>query len=182
MEELLNSDIVDTTLTEEITTNINELEDLRDIRLKGSFIRSRIKDHVLGEKPNKYFLNLENSNFIFKNIKELLLVNGENVTKPDEILEEMRIFYQSLYSYKSIKDLDNSKLSEFPNEFNTLNETEDERLSLDSEISEKELKCQVFGSGSNKSPGPDRYTNKFYKAFGTKIKNLSLELDEAFLS
>ena len=128
----------------------------------------------MGEKPNKYFLNLENSNFIFKNIKELLLVNGENVTKPDEVLEEMRIFYQSLYSYKPIKDLDNSKLSEFPNEFNTLNETEDERLSLDSEISEKELKCQVFGSGSNKSPGPDGYTNEIYKAFGAKIKKIFL--------
>ena len=86
----------------------------------------------------------------------------------------MHIFYQSLYSFKPIKDLDSSKLFEFSKEFNTLNETE--KTSLDSEISEEELRCQVFGSGTNKSPGPDGYTNEFYKAFWAKIKILLLNV------
>ena len=54
-----------------------ELEDLRYVKLKGSFVRSRIKEYIEGEKPNKNFLNLENYNFISKNIKELLLDDGK---------------------------------------------------------------------------------------------------------
>ena len=73
LNDLFNLDISDTKLGKNIQEKIFELETLREIRLKGSFIRSRMKDCNLGEKPNKYFLNLENYNFVSKNIKELLL-------------------------------------------------------------------------------------------------------------
>ena len=138
-----------------------ELETLRDIKLQGSFVRFRVKDYNLGEKPNKHFLNLENFSFVSKNIKELLLDDGTNLTKPTEILEEMRILYQSLYSSKPIRLLEESNLSEFPEHFNVLDENES--AALDTDITEDELKTQVFKSGLNKSPGPDDFTNEFYR-------------------
>ena len=95
LDEVFTLDISDKMLKTELNQNKGELEELRDIRLKGSFIRSQIKDYNLNEKPNKYFLNLENLNFISKNIKELQLDNGTNITNPKDILEEMRRFYQS---------------------------------------------------------------------------------------
>ena len=52
-----------------------ELEELRDIKLKGFFIRSRSQMFAQEEKPNIFFLNLENSNYISKNIKELIKSN-----------------------------------------------------------------------------------------------------------
>ena len=77
-----------------------ELEELRDIKLKGSFVRSRSQMFVQDEKPNKIFLNLENNNFISKNIKELIITDNNKINNPDEILEEMRKFYKNLYSWK----------------------------------------------------------------------------------
>ena len=97
-----------------------------------------------------------------------------NITKPDAILEEMRRFYQSLYDFKPVKNIEDSDLAEFPQNFSKLNENE--KSALDKEISEEELKRQIFNSASNKSPGPDGYTNKFYKALWNTLKVLLLRL------
>ena len=121
---------------------------------------------------------MENYNFVSKSIKELKMDDGNTITKPEEILEEMRRFYQSLYSEKKIKNLSDSKFSEFPKKFNTLYEVE--KVSLDSDITVEELKKHVFNSGANKSPGPDGYTNEFYKTLWTKIKILLLSLMQYF--
>ena len=141
-------------------------------------MRSRVKDYNLGEKPNKHFLNLENYNFVYKNIKELLLDDGTNLSKPSDILEEMRRFYQSLYNSKQVKPLDESNISGFSHNFNVL--SENESAALDAEITEGELKTQIFKSGLNKSPGPDGFTNEFYRILWFKIKTLLLNLMRHF--
>ena len=151
---------------------------MRDIKLQGSFVRSRVKDYNLGEKPNKHFLNLENFNFVSKNIKELLLDDDTSLKKKPEIFEEMRRFYQSLYSSKPIRLLEESNLSRFPDHLNILDENES--AALDLEISEEELKPQVFKSGLNKSPGPDGFTNEFYRVLWSKLKILLLNLMQYF--
>ena len=48
------------------------------------------------EKPNKLFLNLENNNYISKNIKELTNSNNKTITDPSKILEEIRVFYEDI--------------------------------------------------------------------------------------
>ena len=178
LDELFILDMSAHILENNLNEKKRELETLRDIKLKGAFIRSRIKDFNLGEKPNKHFLNLENYNFISKNIKELLLDDNTKIYKPPDILEEMRRFYQSLYSSKQIKPLEESNLSEFPRHFNILNENE--KSALDADITECELKTQVFKSGLNKSPGPDGFTNEFRRTFWFKIKFLLLNLMQGF--
>ena len=178
LDELFILDMTDITLENNLNEKKRELEILRDIKLKGAFVRSRVKEYNLGEKPNKHFLNLENYNFVSKNIKELLLDDDKKLFKPTDILEEMRRFYQSLYSSKEIKPLDESNLAGFPKHFNTLNEHE--KAALDADITECELKTQVFKSGLNKSPGPDGFTNEFYRILWYKIKTLLLELMQHF--
>ena len=178
LDELFILDMTDSILEKNLNEKKRELETLRDIKLKGSFVRSRVKDYNLGEKPNKHFLNLENYNFVSKNIKELLLDDGTNLSKPPDILEEMRRFYQSLYNSKQVKPLDESNLSGFSSHFNIL--SDDERVALDAEITEGELKTQVFKSGLNKSPGPDGFTNEFYRVLWSKIKTLLLNLMRHF--
>ena len=178
LDDLFTLDVSDQIIEESLKKKTAELETLREIRLKGSFIRSRIKESTLEEKPNKYFLNLENYNYVSKNIKELELDDGRKITDPKQILEEMRKFYQALYDFKDIKNIEDSELSEFPAKFNKLNDNE--KLALDDEITEDELKKQVFNSASNKSPGPDGYTNEFYKIFWIKIKTLLLTLMNFF--
>ena len=178
LEELYFLDISDEVLKGNLEGKKKELEELRDIKLKGSFIRSRLKDYVQGEKPSKHFLNLENHNFISKNIKELELDDGTKISTPKDILEEMRRFYQSLYNFKAIKPIEDSKLAEFPKYLKKLNDTE--FFLLDNEISEEELRAIVFGSGSNKSPGLDGYTNEFYKRFWSLLCVFLLSLMNFF--
>ena len=55
----------------------NELEKIRNQKLRGSYIRSRAKWIEEGEKPSKYFCNLESQNFINKQISKLELENGQ---------------------------------------------------------------------------------------------------------
>ena len=178
LEELHILDINDEELKVNLERKKQELEELRDIKLKGSFIRSRLKDYVQGEKPSKHFLNLENYNFISKNIKELELDDGTTIVTPRDILEEMRRFYQSLYNFKYIIPIEDSKLADFPKHFRKLSQKE--KFSLDDEISEEELRAVVLGSGSNKSPGPDGYSNEFYKRFWSLLHILLLNLMNFF--
>ena len=55
LDELFILDLSDNILENNLNEKQRELETLRDIKLKGAFIRSRIKDFNLGEKPNKHF-------------------------------------------------------------------------------------------------------------------------------
>ena len=60
---------------EEMTQLINlnsELIEIRKEDLKGAYIRSRADWLELGEKPSRYFLNLENRNRVNKSISEIL--------------------------------------------------------------------------------------------------------------
>ena len=76
----------------------NKLQEIREMNLKGALIRARVQILNLSENPTKFFLNLENDNFISKNIRELKLNDGSKVNKPDEILEEMWVFYSKLFN------------------------------------------------------------------------------------
>ena len=50
-----------------------ELEKLRDYKIKGHLVRSRLKWLDEGEKPTNFFCNLEKQNFTEKTIKKLRL-------------------------------------------------------------------------------------------------------------
>lgn len=72
------------------------LETVRNEKLKGSIIRSRVQWIEEGEKPNKYFLNLENHNFENKTISRLIDKSGNEITNQKEILNEVKSFYAKL--------------------------------------------------------------------------------------
>ena len=49
-------------------------------------LRSRCRYEDMGEKPSKYFLNLESRNFTSKVISKLANENGEEYTETQDIL------------------------------------------------------------------------------------------------
>ena len=124
LNHLFILDMNDKQLEQEIKIKNNELEELRDIKLKGAFIRSRSQMFSQEEKPNKLFLNLENNNFISKNIKELIKPNNVKITEPKDILEEMRLFYEDLYSYKRIINSDDTIFHTYRDNLPKLNDEE----------------------------------------------------------
>ena len=74
-----------------------ELERLRKVKMKGQSVRARLQWLQKGEKPSKYFCNLENKNYIEKTIRKLKLSNGSIVIKQEKVLDHIRSFYNNLF-------------------------------------------------------------------------------------
>ena len=90
------------------------------------------------EKPTKFFLNLENKNFISKNIRELKLINGNKINKPEEILKEMWEFYTNLYDKQEALRIEETSFKGIEDKFSKLNDTE--KKDLEAKITTEEIK------------------------------------------
>ena len=152
----------------------DDLEEIREHKLKGALIRARWQQLTEGEKPSKFFLNLENRNFVSKHIRELKGENNTKISEPNKILKEMGKFYEHLYTKKETTDINTTNYAHIEKKLTKINK--DERVSLEKDISLEDLKYIVFKSKNNKSPGPDGYSNEFYKTFWDQIKILLLKL------
>ena len=53
--------------------------------------------NLAGEKPTKYFCNLETRNFLNKTIKKVELEENRTIHNQSEILQQIKIFYKSVY-------------------------------------------------------------------------------------
>ena len=160
--------------------NIEKLEKLRELNtdlieirkeeLKGALIRSRAEWLDLGEKPSKFFLNLENRNKVNKMINEIKLDDNTILRKQSDILCELKNFYEKLYSRKIIFEEDGNNIDLSPKQI-----TEDEKLSLENPITKQELDIALKTLKNNKSPGPDGYSPEFYIYFWPELGYLFLE-------
>ena len=90
----------------------DELKEIRESRLMGSLVSARADFPHHNEKPTDFFLNLENVNFVSKNIRELKTDKNTFVHQQDETLKEMHKFYQNLYNGKEVLDSDDSRFCE----------------------------------------------------------------------
>ena len=77
-----------------------DLERIRSKKLEGQMVRSRIQWLQEGEKPSKYFCNLESRNYVEKTIKKVTLNNGTVITDQTEILTEIQQYYSKLFANK----------------------------------------------------------------------------------
>ena len=85
ISQLENSDVKDLTLIDE---HKQELQKIRQDKLKGSMIRSKVNWLESGEKPSKYFLNLEKRNFTNKIVPKVQKENGDLVTSQPQFIQK----------------------------------------------------------------------------------------------
>ena len=85
IETLEASEQLQSSNTELLHDKRQELMALRKVKLKGNSVRSRQQWLQEGEKPSKFFCNLENKNFIEKTIKKVHLNDGSIVTDQKDI-------------------------------------------------------------------------------------------------
>ena len=131
-------------------------------------IRSRAQLSQNWEKPSKYFLNLEKRNYINKSIPSLT-VEGKKVTDSESILKEQHRFYSDLYLSKGVKEL---FTGEFPQYLDNMQQLSDNsKKKLDSPFTLEELETFVLNSKLNKAPGPDGFSNEFFKIFMDELKH-----------
>ena len=132
-------------------------------RAKGSIVRSKTRWIEQGEKPTKYFFNLEKRNYNHKTIKELKHPDGKSVTKEEEILEEIEIFYKELYT--SITSVENSQFTSFTENLELPRLEDSVSSELEGDITLKECKDILSTFSRGKSPGEDGFTWEFYNCF-----------------
>ncbi len=140
----------------------------------GIFIRSNVRWHEEGERPTKYFYDLEKRNYNKKTIQKLKSETGGIITEKGEILEKLENFYINLYNTK--RDAGGQNLNEdkyFHNEGPKL--TEEQKDSTDLLISEEELFSALQHTSNNKTPGSDGFPAEFYKVFWQDIKKYLVE-------
>ena len=162
LHELIADNINDETMSE-IASIENELRSIENETMAGSIMRSKIIWAEQNEKNSAYFLNLEKRNYVNKHITQLN-INGTIIKKPQEILEQEKIFYENLYkektSYNS-SSVDNL-LQSLP--IPTINEEQKQFCEL--KISPKECAEALKTFKNNKSPGIDGIPADFYKFSG----------------
>ena len=132
-----------------------ELEGIRELKMQGHVVRSRVNWLHEGEKASKYFCALEKRNFTEKTIRKLKLNNGDFTTNQKIILNSIREFYSNLFRDRKNnlkgEDLNTQLGSIFQNkdQFSKVNTSFGGLLTV-TEVSEalKNLK-------NNKTPGID---------------------------
>ena len=158
-----NSDVIQN-LRSRLKEANSELEQIREKKIKGSFMRSKALWIEQGEKPTKYFCNLEKRNFVNKQMSRIEKVDGTQVTEQDEIMIEVRAFYENLYKAKE-NESESTINDNLPIRKLSMNESK----TLEGKITQKELNLALKNMKNNKSPGPDGFTVEFYKTFWAEI-------------
>ena len=102
--------------------------------------------------------------------------NGERLTNQQDILNEVTNFYTKLYEAKETEDVNlNNILSNHPK----ISEVDKEKL--EGPITYTEAANTLKNMKNNKSPGPDGFTNEFYKFFFKDIGHYYIRsLNEGF--
>ena len=143
-----------------------ELEQMRKSKLKGELIRSRIRWLSEGEKPSKYFCNLEKKNFLAKTIRSVQLENGSQVLHQEEILKCVGQYYQRLFKINDNQLAHIELFKTFENAQIKKNCSEN----LGEAINVKELSDVLKKMKNNKMPGIDGITSEFLKVFWGRLK------------
>ena len=164
-----------------------EIDKLNKYESEGATIRCRAKFQVDGEKPSKFFCNLEKSNAAQKFIPSLLVdvidQHGrvvmdrhgnpvqKEVTQQKEVEAEVRTFYRKLYSCQDNKitiDTIEEFLGPHANSCPKLNPSE--RESMEGQLTLSEMASYLKKTRNNTSPGISGYMGEFFKFFWRDLK------------
>lgn len=142
----------------------NEFNRLYEIKGKGAIFRSKARWVEYGEKPSKYFFNMEKKSYNKKVISELKRSDGKTVVNEQEIMTAIQTFYENLYS-SDIDHRSNNVFYDFGRNLQFAKLSDEEMLDLDGEITLEECETILNTFQNGKSPGVDGYTAEFYKQF-----------------
>ena len=140
----------------------NELKEIETEQSKGAILRSKAKWIEEGEKPTKYFFDLEKRNYIKKTIRKLKLPDGTVTTNKEEILQIQKSFYETLYA--SNKHDNTDEIAYFMST-NVSSLSENLKLLCEGPVTVDECHKVLKLFKNNKSPGNDGFTAEFYKEF-----------------
>ena len=116
------------------------------------------------KKVINIFLNLENSRKKKSCIRKLKTENDKSTTNLKEILNEIQLFYANLYD-KKVDHSDENLIEPFLSSVNTGKLTDEQRDSIDKQLTMSECFAALKTFKKNKTPGNDGLTVEFYLTF-----------------
>jgi len=103
--EILECNICDNFNSPDIARILKEYEDLKtelqyiyEEKGRAAIFRSKLRWVEKGERPTKYFFNLEKRNYNRKTITELLIEGETTTNNESQILEAIEKYYNELYT------------------------------------------------------------------------------------
>ena len=185
--KICNNDAFDQETLEKYEAAKDKLKRIHDTRGKEAIFRSKTKWFEQGEKPTKYFFNLEKNNYEKKLIREVKSENDEVISNFVQVNKEIENFYSKMYTSK-ITGNNTSDVSEHNNNIHKFIEglnipqlNVEEQESLEKDLTFEELKDALTSFADNKSPGEDGFTKEFYEAFFDLLwKDLLNSYNDAF--
>ena len=167
-KKICNSNILDKEILDSYEAAKEELKRIHELRGHEATFRSKMKWIEQGEKPTKYFFNLEKSLYEKKLIRELKLENDEITSNPTLINKEIESFYANTYTSKFDEtriSQQNIPFEDFIEGLNIPQLSKEEQEHLAQDLTCKELKDALSSFTDNKTPGEDGFTKEFYEAF-----------------
>ena len=160
---------------------------------EGAIFRSKVRWTQQGEKPTKYFFNLEKENFNKRVIAELKTTpDGSTIIDEAEILKEIQRFYADLYEADGEENpgaANRRDFDEFTHELHFPKLSNAQQKALEGMLTKEECKEILRTFSLGKSPGEDGFTvefcNTFYEILGQDLVNSlneSYELGEQYFS
>ena len=140
-----------------------ELNDLLMDKIKGAMVRTRAQTLEQGEKPTRYFLQLEKRIAKSKLITEVKI--GENIIKePLGIIREVRSFWKNIFTSEEA-NLDEDAMDYFLIDTGLPRVPPDLVEHCEGPLSAREAKEALDAMKNGKSPGSDGLGCEFYKKF-----------------
>ena len=171
--KVCNGDYFDQDILEKFETAKEELKRLHEVRGKEAMFRSKMKLVEQGEKPTKYFYNLEKTNYEKKLIREVKLENEEIISNPSQVNKEIEAFYRKMYTAKINDNMDDHayehKFNDFTEDLNIPQLSGEEQSFLVKDLTINELKEALTSFVDNKSPGEDGFTKEFNQTFSNLL-------------
>ena len=144
-----------------ITDLRRQIRDIDEEFLSGVIVRSKELWVEQGEKPTKYFFNLEKKRQQKKEMTELNSSTGVLLSDSRDIRKEMNNFYQDLFTEEEVDmEAQNWLLDQLSMFLNDQEQTSCEGL-----LTVEECREALNGMNTGKSPGIDGLTAEFYLAF-----------------
>ena len=157
-------------VSQQLDTAKKELEDLNKEQVMASIFRSKCEWAEHGEKSSKFFLNLEKHNYENKHITAIEVNKDTILTDEKEVLDEIKNFYETLYSSNQI---DHKKLDEVLKDIPKLNDRQKKQTK--GLITYEECLKALKSLKNGKTPGLDGITTDFYKFFWIDISTTVLQ-------
>ena len=182
--EICNNQNFDGDILMEYENLKNELTEIYAIKGKEAMFRSRTRWIENGEKPTKYFFNLEKRNYEKKIITQLKTTDGEIISDMTKINKEIENYYKNFLTTKvsqeKINDYDDHFAS-FTSNLQNPKLCEVEVNELEHDLTKDELLNALKGFQPGKTPGDDGFTKEFYETFFELLwGNLIDSFNEAF--